>query len=184
MISKNPTFLRGITYLYLLICLFGIPFSATSQDSDLSNKLTFFLYSPTGETIEGAEAGTYWFVSVNDSERNNLPAHLKIPGRYNGPDKDGDVFNLPVYVAYDFMGSNISSVSFSPEIKKIGDNCFAGCKNISSIVIPNSISEVGRYAFKECTSLSSVVVSPNNNVVSSFSGCDIKKAPIRLGNDH
>ena len=92
--SKNPSLLRVITYLSFLICLLSIPFSATSQNSDLSNKLTFFLYSPTGETIEGAEPGTYWFVRVKDSERNNLPAHLEIPGRYNGPDEAGDVFNV------------------------------------------------------------------------------------------
>ena len=179
--SQNQTFQRVINSFCFLLCFFCIPFSAISQDSDLYKKLSFFLYSPSGETIEGAIPGSFWFVRVKDSERNNLPAHLEIPGRYNGPDDDGDEFNLPVYVAYDFMGSNISSVSFSPEIKKIEDNCFGSCTKLKSVVIPNTVKWVGTFAFKGCTSLTSVVVSPENSCHTSFSGCDIKKGAYPVG---
>lgn len=50
-----------------------------------------------------------------------------------------------------FQGNrNISSLSISPNVKKIGQNAFKSCEGLQEIIIPEGVEEIGNYAFQDC----------------------------------
>ena len=138
-----------------------------------------FFYNSLGdeETIPEGWNGKileYWNVSVKPEERQALTGHLDIPAQYHGYDQTGDWLDGPVLVIWDFIGTNISTVTIPDGIKLILRYAFHNCSKLESVVIPNSVDKVGDQAFRGC-SLNSVVVSPNNDCFASFSGNPIKK---------
>lgn len=48
---------------------------------------------------------------------------------------------------------NLSKVTFSEKLKKIGSKAFKNCKNLYTIDIPNSCIEIGSEAFNTCSTL-------------------------------
>lgn len=50
-----------------------------------------------------------------------------------------------------FQGNrNISTLSISPNVKKIGQNAFKSCEGLQEIIIPEGVEEIGNYAFQDC----------------------------------
>ena len=55
-------------------------------------------------------------------------------------------------------GKNITKVTFSSGVTKIGAWCFNWCTNLKTVVIPNGVTDISDYAFYDCTRLSSVTI--------------------------
>jgi len=55
----------------------------------------------------------------------------------------------------------LRTISLPQSLKRIGDNCFKGCKYIESITIPANIESIGHLVFKDCKSLVNVYVESN-----------------------
>lgn len=51
---------------------------------------------------------------------------------------------------------NLTKVTISSNVQKIGIDAFANCKNLKTVIIPLTVYEIGSYAFTGCTSLSDV----------------------------
>ena len=67
------------------------------------------------------------------------------------------------------------SVTFSPSIKIINQNCFTRNKQLVGVVIPSTINEIGVSSFSECSSLKHVTFETPSNLAtikgSAFSKC-------------
>ena len=60
-------------------------------------------------------------------------------------------------IEYAFDGcENITDITISGSVTKIGSSAFRGCLSLKSINIPASVKEIGSYAFRDCSALSSV----------------------------
>ena len=69
----------------------------------------------------------------------------------------GDVSISKDISNFAFVGlSNITSITFSDEVKKIGKYAFLNCYGLTKLVIPGNVSEIGMGSFKGCNNLVSV----------------------------
>jgi hypothetical protein len=69
--------------------------------------------------------------------------------------------------------TSLSSVTLSPNLKKIPDNMFAGCPGLTSVTIPEGVTGIGEQAFAECSGLTSVTLPNSITVIDkyAFYGC-------------
>jgi len=81
---------------------------------------------------------------------------LKITGSGEMYDYE-DLKDIPWYS----IRENVTTVSLSNQITKIGDYAFYNFNNLTSITIPNSVTSIGDYAFGYCKSLTNITI-PNS----------------------
>ena len=67
----------------------------------------------------------------------------------------------------------LTSVTIPDNIVEIGEGAFENCRLLTSITIPDSVTEIGSNAFSECTSLTSIVIPDGVDGISRliFSDC-------------
>ena len=61
-------------------------------------------------------------------------------------------------IAYQAVNTSITSCTFKPTTKTIGDGAFRSCNGMTSVTIPNSVTSIGTVAFGSCTSLTSIEI--------------------------
>ena len=68
---------------------------------------------------------------------------------------------------------SLTSVTIPDSIIEIGEGAFENCRLLTSITIPDSVTEIGSNAFSECTSLTSIVIPDGVDGISRliFSDC-------------
>lgn len=80
--------------------------------------------------------------------------------------------------------SNIEEIILPPNVTKIGERCFKGCKNLKSINLPDSIQYIGPSAFSDCERLEEIILPKNIKKINfrTFAGCKrLKKIIIPEG---
>ena len=70
-----------------------------------------------------------------------------------------------------FAGTEITSITFSNNVEKIGYGAFSDCKGLTNIVIPEIIKEMGGSVFSGCTGLKSVTIKAKKVGDGQFNGC-------------
>ena len=79
---------------------------------------------------------------------------------------------------------NLTKVTISSNVQKIGIDAFANCKNLKTVIIPLSVYEIGDAAFTGCTSLSDVYyegTQANWNNVSGSGQTELQSATKHYG---
>lgn len=73
---------------------------------------------------------------------------------------------------------NITSVTFSPNLKFTGNAVFGYCSNLKSVVLPSGLETIGWSAFAECSSLESLTIPGSVTSIghSAFYGCGSLKS--------
>lgn len=69
--------------------------------------------------------------------------------------------------------SNLTSISISDTVTKLGNSVFADCTSLTSVVIPENVKEIGGYCFWDCKNLSSVTLPASMSFIgdSAFRDC-------------
>lgn len=94
--------------------------------------------------------------------------------------KTADTFEVPESVTRiagaAFASSGVHEIKLSNNIKKIGEEAFAGCGDLRSIKLPNEITEIADSMFQSCSSLQKIKLG--NKIVrigeSAFESSGIK----------
>lgn len=74
-----------------------------------------------------------------------------------------DVYSTAVYAGAFYNCTALSSVSFPPHIKEIGNHTFSGCSSLSgSLNLPASITKIGMRSFDSCSGLTGQLILPEN----------------------
>jgi len=76
--------------------------------------------------------------------------------------------------------SNLTSLTISNGVIKIGYSAFRDCSSLTSVTIPNSVTRIVGDAFNECSSLTSITVDAANANYSSEDGVLFNKAKTTL----
>lgn len=73
-----------------------------------------------------------------------------------------------------FAGSDVTSVSISQGVTKIGQMSFSDCDKLTSVSIPSTVTDIGDCAFDGCSALKSVTIpqTVTNIGDSAFDGCN------------
>lgn len=109
------------------------------------------------------EIGEYAFfeskltsITLNNVVRLGRSAFAKVPlqGTLN-------LNNLMVIPSGAFLGTDISSIKFSQELKTIEPKAFECCVNLKSIILPEGLEDVGSRAFYDCLNLNDISL-PNS----------------------
>jgi len=161
---KNNYNFLGIAVLFMVIIFFGLGCSKAAPASDFQFevvgngvKITRYIGDGAGGKliIPGKINGMPVTIIGSKAFNNNKTlVSVTIPDSVTEIE-DGSWRN---YTGA-FYGSSISSVTFSKNLKRIGDCAFLNCQNLPSINIPNSVTEIGERAFQGCENLSSVSIS-------------------------
>ncbi len=69
--------------------------------------------------------------------------------------------------------TNLKTVTFGENVKKIPASAFSSCSKLTSITIPDSVTSIGDYAFSGCRGLTSVTIPDSVTSIGedAFSGC-------------
>ena len=83
---------------------------------------------------------------------------------------------LPVTCIYDFTfkyRTNLTSVTISTNVAKIGTCAFIGCAGLSDVTIPDSVRSIGALAFSDCASFTNIIIGNNVNTIGerAYNGC-------------
>lgn len=102
------------------------------------------------ESIQIAESEQYYTLDSGILYNSDKSILIKCPAK-----KPVGTFTVPDEVttidAYAFEHTDISSISLSENVIKIGYGAFRGCASITSMAIPASVSYVGGNAFVNCS---------------------------------
>lgn len=90
-----------------------------------------------------------------------------------------DYFNFDGTYTYDggnisdSLRSDVTEITISNSVNRIGQYAFANCKLLTSVTIPDSIVEIGEGAFEDCGLLKSITIPDSVTKIGSnaFSGC-------------
>ena len=114
---------------------------------------------------------------------------LSLPINYNG--EHYEIYNFAFYYRTEltsvtisdsvvrigntaFSGcSSLTSVTIGNGVTSIGNNVFKNCTSLIDIIIPKSVTSIGEQAFCNCTSLTNMVVADGNSVYHSAGNCII-----------
>ncbi len=82
---------------------------------------------------------------------------------------------VPSYLFYSKQNyeTNITSVTFGKNLKKIGDAAFRSCIGIENIILPEGLTEIGYMAFHYCLGAKKIVIPSTLEVLgnNSFTDC-------------
>lgn len=69
--------------------------------------------------------------------------------------------------------TNIKSVKFGKNLKKIGKYAFKACENLESVILPEGLTEIGEQAFHGCSGIKNISIPSTLEVISNyaFTGC-------------
>lgn len=137
-----------MTYAEIGSCITSITNGAFTNCSNLSNVII-----PNSITYIGYNAfsGTPWYINYSADTSNQY----------------GNIVYIND-IAYQAVNNSITSCTFKPTTKIIGDSAFIDCKNLTSIDIPSGVTSIGSYTFYRCSSLTSITIP--NSVTSIGSG--------------
>ena len=78
--------------------------------------------------------------------------------------------------------TDLTRVTFSNKVAKIGESAFEGCENLTNIDIPDSMRIINDRAFSGCDSLTSVIIPDGVTSIgaNAFSDC-VKLASVTIG---
>ena len=125
-----------------------------AEDAFESNKYStdpIVMYGIAGSYAERfATENGYDFIAL-DNDKGELPDYAIRNGvlvKYNGIDNKPIIPNdVEKIGAYAFKNSDIEEITFTDEVKEIGESAFYGCKKISHIDLPKKLIKIGDYAF-------------------------------------
>lgn len=98
---------------------------------------------------------------------------IVIPEKYEG---------LPIVEIGEkaFANTQIYSVKFPSNLKKIGEKAFAFCDYLESPTLPDSITDIGMYAFYHCTYIENIKIPKNIKTIKwqAFAFCNNLKSVV------
>ncbi|MBR4264112.1 MAG: leucine-rich repeat protein [Paludibacteraceae bacterium] len=71
-----------------------------------------------------------------------------------------NVETIPAYLCYKMIG--IKSITIPNNVTSIGDYAFNNCSNLNVVYVGNSVISIGQYAFNSCPQLYKVIMLPNS----------------------
>lgn len=149
-------------------------------DIKLGNKQVKYVYSGNYLVWSGSTIINY---NTNNNEAASITVYkpeniTKVTNFYDATNNYGEVrfygSELSVVPRFLFYQcSNVTSITLSDSITKIGDNAFSDCSSLTHIDIPDSVKEFTYSTFSNCSNLQTIKLS--NNLTSipyqCFSGC-------------
>lgn len=87
----------------------------------------------------------------------------KPSGDFKIPDKVTTIPNGTFEYSYD-----LTSITISKCVTRIGDFAFCGCSGLTSITIPDSVTNIGDSAFSGCSRLTNVTMGDSVNSIGAF----------------
>ena len=75
-----------------------------------------------------------------------------------------------------FMGcSDLSSIVFPDNLRRIGYEAFYQCKKLTSVIIPDSVTSIGGYAFSACSAVENLSMGQSVTTIGghAFEGCSL-----------
>ncbi|MBQ6264635.1 MAG: sigma-70 family RNA polymerase sigma factor [Clostridia bacterium] len=112
----------------------------------------------------------YAGMSVNNgvlNQYNGIGGSVTVPSSLNGQ-------SITAIGASAFESSDVTAVSISPGITKIGQMAFSDCNDLSSVSLPATLTSIGDCAFDGCSSLKTITIpdSVTNIGDDAFDGCN------------
>lgn len=123
---------RSLLALVVLLCLSVLSASAQTVTQN------HIKYTITNSTHTAAVNGT------DDKYIQNVVIADSVA--YNGRNYPVVTINSKAFQDY----TNIRSVSFGSNLKKIGTYAFSGCQFLSEIIVPEGVESIENYAFQNC----------------------------------
>lgn len=137
-------------------------------------------YTTVGSTTAQNTATTAKAETTTADPYDGLSVSNGVIGKYSG---SGGAVTVPSSLngqsitaigASAFAGSDVTSVSISQGVTKIGQMSFSDCDKLTSVSIPSTVTDIGDCAFDGCSALKSVTIpqTVTNIGDSAFDGCD------------
>ena len=137
-------------------------------------------YTTAGSTTAQNTATTAKAETTTVNPYEGLSVSNGVIGKYSG---SGGAVTVPSSLngqsvtaigASAFAGSDVTSVSISQGVTKIGQMSFSDCDKLTSVSIPSTVTDIGDCAFDGCSALKSVTIpqTVTNIGDSAFDGCD------------
>jgi uncharacterized repeat protein (TIGR02543 family) len=128
------------------------PYDFTNDNTITEDIVLYAKWAPSGGATDGSFtyelSGEYYTVTGFDGE-----GAVELPSEFN---------SLPVAEIADevFMNKNITAITFSSNLKRIGIDAFNG-SNVTHIFIPDTVESIGDRAFANCNYLTSAEIAGN-----------------------
>lgn len=114
--------------------------------------------------------GKYHSYYLSDNER--VESVLVDPSSWTLDDEYYHYNHYDLSLAGAFKGMFLEKIVLPTSVKKIGYECFRGCKFLEQVDIPSGLTAVDDYAFTEAISLSTIDLSGVSTIGEyAFSGC-------------